>query len=162
MTFTQQDDLQEHRALVTGATSGIGRAIAVQFGRMGAEVLVHGRDATRGSQVAEEIERAGGRARFVAADLVETLEAFRRVNFSAADFTSSSLAASIYILCASAMSSILSATTTGTLRADRTESSRGYRLARGAPDEPRLRSSCGIITERGVFRPDELSAQFQS
>jgi NAD(P)-dependent dehydrogenase (short-subunit alcohol dehydrogenase family) len=69
MTSTEHDDLREHKALVTGATSGIGRAIAVQFGRMGAEVLVHGRDATRGSQVVEEIERVGGRARFVAADL---------------------------------------------------------------------------------------------
>jgi NAD(P)-dependent dehydrogenase (short-subunit alcohol dehydrogenase family) len=69
MTLTEHDDLREHKALVTGATSGIGRAIAMQFARMGAEVLVHGRDATRGSQVVEEIERAGGKARFVAADL---------------------------------------------------------------------------------------------
>src|SRR6476620_1706550 len=69
MAVTQNDDLRDHKALVTGATSGIGRAIAVQFARMGAEVLVHGRDATRGRQVVEEIERAGGTARFVAADL---------------------------------------------------------------------------------------------
>jgi len=69
MASTEHDDLREHKALVTGATSGIGRAIAVQFGRMGAEVLVHGRATTRGSQVVEEIERVGGRARFVAADL---------------------------------------------------------------------------------------------
>ena len=69
MALTEHDDLREHKALVTGATSGIGRAIAVQFGRMGAEVLVHGRATTRGGQVVEEIERVGGRARFVAADL---------------------------------------------------------------------------------------------
>jgi len=50
MTVTQHDDLREHKALVTGATSGIGRAIALQLARMGAEVVVHGRDAIRGSQ----------------------------------------------------------------------------------------------------------------
>src|SRR6476619_188385 len=80
MTFTQQDDLRGHRALVTGATSGIGRAIAVQFGRMGAEVLVHGRDATRGSLVVGEIERAGGTASFVAADLSNPTDLRRLVD----------------------------------------------------------------------------------
>jgi NAD(P)-dependent dehydrogenase (short-subunit alcohol dehydrogenase family) len=79
MTSTASDDLREHTALVTGATSGIGRAIAVQFARMGADVLVHGRDATRGSQVVEEIERAGGRARFVAADLSDPADLQRLV-----------------------------------------------------------------------------------
>jgi NAD(P)-dependent dehydrogenase (short-subunit alcohol dehydrogenase family) len=79
MAMTQHDDLREHKALVTGATSGIGRAIAVQFARMGAEVLVHGRDATRGSQVVEEIERNGGRARFVAADLSDPTDLQRLV-----------------------------------------------------------------------------------
>jgi NAD(P)-dependent dehydrogenase (short-subunit alcohol dehydrogenase family) len=79
MALTQHDDLREHKALVTGATSGIGRAIAVKFARMGADVLVHGRDATRGSQVVEEIERAGGRARFVAADLSDPADLQRLV-----------------------------------------------------------------------------------
>src|SRR6478672_2656622 len=79
MTLTKSDELREHRALVTGATSGIGRAIAVQFARMGAEVLVHGRDATRGGQVVEEIEREGGSARFVAADLSDPADLERLV-----------------------------------------------------------------------------------
>ena len=73
------DDLRDHTALVTGATSGIGRAIAVQLARMGADVLVHGRDATRGRQVVEEIERAGGTARFVAADLSDPADLQRLV-----------------------------------------------------------------------------------
>jgi NAD(P)-dependent dehydrogenase (short-subunit alcohol dehydrogenase family) len=79
MTLTKSDELQEHRALVTGATSGIGRAIVVQFARMGAEVLVHGRDATRGVQIVEEIERADGRARFVAADLSDPADLQRLI-----------------------------------------------------------------------------------
>jgi NAD(P)-dependent dehydrogenase (short-subunit alcohol dehydrogenase family) len=57
------------RALVTGATSGMGRAIAQRLARDGIEVIVHGRDATRGSQAVSEIEQSGGSATFQAADL---------------------------------------------------------------------------------------------
>ncbi|OBB69777.1 SDR family NAD(P)-dependent oxidoreductase [Mycobacterium sp. 852014-50255_SCH5639931] len=56
-------------ALVTGATSGIGKEIALQLAERGVEVVVHGRDAERGAKTVREIENAGGRARFVAADL---------------------------------------------------------------------------------------------
>ena len=55
--------------LVTGGTSGIGRAAAEQFGRDGAEVIVTGRDEMRGREVVATIESAGGRARFIAADI---------------------------------------------------------------------------------------------
>lgn len=55
--------------LVTGATSGIGRAAAEQFGGKGAQVIVTGRDETRGQEVVATIESAGGQARFIAADL---------------------------------------------------------------------------------------------
>jgi NAD(P)-dependent dehydrogenase (short-subunit alcohol dehydrogenase family) len=58
-------------ALVTGATSGIGRAVALQLGQLGAEVVVHGRSAERGAKVVQEIQNAGGKARFVAADLAD-------------------------------------------------------------------------------------------
>jgi NAD(P)-dependent dehydrogenase (short-subunit alcohol dehydrogenase family) len=57
------------RALVTGGTSGLGRAIARQLGRDGLDVVVHGRDEGRGEQVVSEIGLAGGSASFVAADL---------------------------------------------------------------------------------------------
>jgi NAD(P)-dependent dehydrogenase (short-subunit alcohol dehydrogenase family) len=56
-------------ALVTGATSGIGRATALRLAREGFTVVVHGRSAERGAEVVREIEAQGGSARFVAADL---------------------------------------------------------------------------------------------
>jgi NAD(P)-dependent dehydrogenase (short-subunit alcohol dehydrogenase family) len=62
-------DLRGQTALVTGATSGIGKAAALKLAEHGATVLVHGRDVSRGAQVVDQIEQAGGRARFVAADL---------------------------------------------------------------------------------------------
>src|SRR6478735_7136141 len=62
-------DLAGQRALVTGGTSGIGRAIALRLARDGAEVVVHGRDAERGKNVVDAISAEGGRARFVAADI---------------------------------------------------------------------------------------------
>jgi NAD(P)-dependent dehydrogenase (short-subunit alcohol dehydrogenase family) len=54
---------------VTGATSGIGRAIALELARDGASVIVSGRDAARGAATVAAIEAEGGTARFVAADL---------------------------------------------------------------------------------------------
>jgi NAD(P)-dependent dehydrogenase (short-subunit alcohol dehydrogenase family) len=65
----EQRDLEGISALVTGASSGIGRSAAEELARHGAEVVVHGRDAGRGSAVVDDITAAGGKARFVAADL---------------------------------------------------------------------------------------------
>src|SRR3984885_7878147 len=65
----EQRDLEGISALVTGATSGIGRAAAEELARHGAEVIVHGRDTVRGSAVVDHITAEGGKARLVAADL---------------------------------------------------------------------------------------------
>jgi NAD(P)-dependent dehydrogenase (short-subunit alcohol dehydrogenase family) len=62
-------ELEGKTALVTGATSGIGKATASALARLGATVIVTGRDAERGARVVKEIEDDGGSARFVAADL---------------------------------------------------------------------------------------------
>jgi NAD(P)-dependent dehydrogenase (short-subunit alcohol dehydrogenase family) len=67
-------------ALVTGATSGIGRATALRLARDGWEVIVHGRNPQRGAAVVDEIETQGGRARFVAADLNDVAAVRRLVD----------------------------------------------------------------------------------
>ena len=64
-------------ALVTGATSNIGRAIAEEFAAEGAHVVVSGRSGQRGSEVVDGIRSRGGRAEFVQADLDGSPEASR-------------------------------------------------------------------------------------
>src|ERR1700742_4087775 len=66
-----QMDFEGKKALVTGGTSGIGREVAKQLAALGAEVVVSGRDAARGAETVAEVEAGGGKARFVAADLVD-------------------------------------------------------------------------------------------
>ena len=55
--------------LVTGATSGIGRAAALRFARAGAAVIAVGRKAAALSEVAQAVELAGGRCVTVEADV---------------------------------------------------------------------------------------------
>jgi NAD(P)-dependent dehydrogenase (short-subunit alcohol dehydrogenase family) len=62
-------ELQDQRALVTGATSGIGREAAKLLAREGALVIVSGRNSDRGAETVAAIEADGGKARFIAADL---------------------------------------------------------------------------------------------
>jgi 2-amino-4-hydroxy-6-hydroxymethyldihydropteridine diphosphokinase len=58
------------RALVTGSTSGIGRAIALELAAGGADVLLHGRHSREAAEtVAQQVERAGVRSGLFLADL---------------------------------------------------------------------------------------------
>jgi NAD(P)-dependent dehydrogenase (short-subunit alcohol dehydrogenase family) len=77
-------ELSNRVALITGSTSGIGAETARLFAREGAEVIVTGRQRQRGERVVQEIRDAGGRARYVEADLTDRA-AIRRVADEAGD-----------------------------------------------------------------------------
>ncbi len=64
-------DLAEKTALVSGAGSGIGRAIATTFATAGARVIVVDRDAEAGESTVAEITAAGGDASFEALDVAD-------------------------------------------------------------------------------------------
>lgn len=70
--------LKGKTALVTGSTDGVGRVVAEQLGKMGARVLVHGRDWTRGERVVSDIRAGGGTADLLVADLA-SLDDVRRL-----------------------------------------------------------------------------------
>ncbi len=61
--------LTDRTVLITGSTDGVGRHVAIELARQGANVLVHGRDRQRGEAVIEEIRRNGkGTAKLYQAD----------------------------------------------------------------------------------------------
>lgn len=76
--------LTDKRALVTGASSGIGRALAVELARCGADVVLVARRAERLAEVAGEVAQLGRRAEIVAGDVTDP-EVRRRVLDAARD-----------------------------------------------------------------------------
>lgn len=56
-------------ALITGGTSGIGRAVADKLAALGIHVIVVGRDVERGKRTVAEIRAAGSKADFISSDL---------------------------------------------------------------------------------------------
>ena len=77
-------------ALITGGTSGIGRATAVLFAREGAKVALTGRDEVRGRVVLHEVKSAGGEGIFIRSDVRlasdcshavdETIRTFKKID----------------------------------------------------------------------------------
>jgi len=70
---------QDKVVIVTGASSGIGRATAIAFGREGAKVVVACRRQVEGEETVRLIETAGGVGRFVQTDVSQAAEAGRMV-----------------------------------------------------------------------------------
>ncbi len=64
-------DLSDAIAVVTGATDGIGRETALGLGRLGARVIVHGRDEHKAERTVRAIEWSGGEAEAVLADFLD-------------------------------------------------------------------------------------------
>jgi NAD(P)-dependent dehydrogenase (short-subunit alcohol dehydrogenase family) len=75
-------DIEGKVALVTGAGSGIGRAIAVRLAREGAAVAVGDIDDDGGRETVRQIEAAGGRAAFVRADVTSEADVQGMVAFA--------------------------------------------------------------------------------
>jgi NAD(P)-dependent dehydrogenase (short-subunit alcohol dehydrogenase family) len=73
-------------ALVTGGTSGIGKATALEFARAGAKVVLTGRREKEGAQVVDEIKKLGGDAGFVRADVAKDADVKRMVDFTVEKF----------------------------------------------------------------------------
>ena len=70
------NDLRDSTILITGATDGLGKAVAIELARAGATVLVHGRDEARGDATLREIrdETGSDRTRWYRADLASLEE----------------------------------------------------------------------------------------
>ena len=69
-------------ALVTGGTSGIGKATAIAFARAGAKVVLTGRREKEGAQVVAEIKKLGGDATFVRADVAKDGDVKKMIDFT--------------------------------------------------------------------------------
>ncbi|MFD2785906.1 SDR family NAD(P)-dependent oxidoreductase [Hymenobacter rubripertinctus] len=83
MPFTPTPDtirrFQDKICFVTGATSGIGRAVAVRLGREGGRVAVIGRDAEEGKKTVRLIEQAGSQAIFISCDVAKDSQLVKAV-----------------------------------------------------------------------------------
>jgi NAD(P)-dependent dehydrogenase (short-subunit alcohol dehydrogenase family) len=81
-TITTQRQLEGKIALVTGASSGIGRASAIELARRGAKVVVAARRKDELDQLVQQIVAEGGEASAIAADVSKETDIRRMVDYS--------------------------------------------------------------------------------
>ncbi|HKA92893.1 MAG TPA: SDR family NAD(P)-dependent oxidoreductase, partial [Acidimicrobiia bacterium] len=79
-------DIPGRVAIVTGAGSGIGRAIALRLAREGAAVVVADVDEDAGGETVAQVEAGGGRAGFVRVDVAREADVRAMVDFALATF----------------------------------------------------------------------------
>lgn len=95
VSLLQEQEFVGKTALITGATSGIGRVVAIRFAELGAHVVIAGRREAEGAQVVEHIRKVGGDALFIRCDVsqnsdVEALVAGTVKHFGRLDFACNS------------------------------------------------------------------------
>lgn len=73
-------------AVITGATTGVGRETAILFGEEGAKVVVSGRRADKGQETVQLVNNAGGEAIFVQSDVQKSAEAKNLVDSAVRKF----------------------------------------------------------------------------
>src|SRR5260221_1457745 len=78
--------LADKVAMVTGGTSGIGKATAIAFAEAGANVVLTGRREKQGNEVVAEIAKRGGVASFFRADSAKDAEVQAAVNFTVSTY----------------------------------------------------------------------------
>src|SRR5256884_7853088 len=86
MITSLNGSLKNKVALITGGTSGIGEAAALQLARAGAKVVVAGRREIEGQAVVKAIENAGGQALFVKTDVSREADVKALVDKTVAKF----------------------------------------------------------------------------
>jgi len=80
--MNNNNSLEGKVVLVTGGTSGIAKATAIQFARAGAKVVLSGRREKEGKEIVRQIEKLGGEAAFVRGDIGKDDDVKKMVDFT--------------------------------------------------------------------------------
>lgn len=78
--------LQNKTFIITGATSGMGKAIAIHFATAGANIVANGRDEQKGAQLLKELQAIHSSVRFIAGDVGQAASNEQLVQQTIAEF----------------------------------------------------------------------------